>query len=75
MSQTYTLAFAIPTGATSAGCMALHNSTGSAISAVVVPFHAPAGTTAAVSIGAAATLPLRTRAIISASGAGLFGLN
>lgn len=75
MSQTYTLVFAIPTGGLSGGCMALHNSTASAINAVVVPFHAPAGTTAAVSIGAAATLPLRTREIKSASGPGLFGLN
>lgn len=75
MSQTYTLAFAIPTSGISGGCMALHNSTASAISAVVVPFHAPTGTTAAVSIGGAATLSLRTREIKSASGAGLVGFS
>jgi len=79
MSQTYTEAFSIPTGGSSAGCMALHNSTSSPITAVVVPWRFNGnggfgGATCAVAIPAGGILPLKVREIKSA-GAGLIGFN
>jgi hypothetical protein len=75
MSQTYTYAFSIPTSGTSSGCMALHNSTGSPITAVVVPWVNLSGATAPVAIPAGGILPLKVREVKSGAGAGLVGLN
>jgi hypothetical protein len=75
MSQTYTISYAIPTGGMSGGCMALHNSTASNITAIIVPFHNPAGATASVLVVPGDVLPIRSREIKSASSTGLFGLN
>ena len=75
MSQTYTDAIVIGTAGTSAGCMALHNSTTSPITAVVVPWRNNlTGLTLTVAIPAGGILPLKVREVKSTT-AGLVGLN
>ena len=80
MSQTYTEAFTISTAGSSAGCMALHNPTGSSVTAVVVPWRfngngGAGGATCAVAVPAGGILPLKVREIKSTSAGGLIGFN
>lgn len=82
MSQTYTEAFTIGTAGTSSGCMALHNPTGSPVTAVVVPWRfsgngspTPVGATCAVAVAAGGILPLKVREVKSTSAGGLIGFN
>jgi hypothetical protein len=81
MSQTYTEAFAIGSGS-SLGCMAIHNSTGSLITATVVPFRnsgngsqSPVGATCAIAVAAGDILPLKVREIRTTRAPGLIGFN
>ncbi len=80
MSQTYTEAFTISTAGTSAGCMALHNPTGSTVLATVVPWRnrnngGSGGVTAAVAIGPGEILPLKVREVKSGATNTLIGFN